>query len=120
MNSFQFIGAYDRRTSVGTIAASEAHQMVKSTALKISQPRKPKTRTIAEILRRAEQMGVYAEHIGREIYFTPDPKGKSAEYIRTTQKYAWQVLDNIAAEILASKSDEQAIADGIAAKELII
>lgn len=112
----QFIGSYDRRTGTGTIAASDAHQMVKASQLKVSTPRKPKTRTIAEILKRAEQMGVYAEHIGREIYFTPDPKGKSAEYICTTQKHAWQVLDQIAAEALAKLTDDQAIAQGQEAK----
>ena len=107
---FSFIGSYDQRTATGTIAAQDAHAMVKASQLKISTPRKPKPRTIAEIMKRAEQMGVYAEHIGREIYFTPDPKGKSAEYICTNQKHAWRVLDQIAAEQLASLTDEQAIA----------
>ena len=114
----EFIGGYDNRYNTSTIAASDAHNMVKSTALKISAPRKPKTRTIAEILKRAEQMNIYAEKCNGEIYFTPDPKGKSAEYICTNQKHAWQVLDKIAADQLASLTDDQAIAQGQEAKAI--
>ena len=71
-------------------------------ALKISQPRKPKAKNIEEIMARAKAMGVYTEKHGKEIYFTPPNNGKSLEYICTNQKYAWQVLDEIAADILAS------------------
>lgn len=128
MSNFEFLGGYDRRTTSGTIAAPDAHKMVKSSALKISTPRKPKARSFEEIKSRAKQMGVEVKIEGKTLFLFPpkfDANGKQigqnyGQYHSATKNTSWQVLDNIAAEILASKSDEQAIADGIAAKELII
>lgn len=112
----QIIGSYDRRTMIGTIAAPDAHAMVKANAPKVSKPRAPKSRTIEEIQKRCKEMGVKFESQGKEIYLTPS---SSSEYYSTSQKHAWQVLDRIASDILATLSDDQVFEQSTKAKALI-
>lgn len=114
--TFQFIGSYDNRRTVSTIAASDAHRMVKATSLKTSKPRAPKARSIDEIRDRAVMMGVTFEMQGKVIYLTPSG---TSEYYTTNKAKAWQVLDQISADILATLTDDQVFDQANKALELI-
>jgi hypothetical protein len=114
MQDFQFIGGYDRRTRTGTLSAPDAHKMVKASQVKVSTPRKPKSRTIAEIKARAEQIGAKLEIENGYIYITPP---YSSEYFATDKKRAWSILDEIFLEVLKRQPDADAINAGQQAKE---
>lgn len=113
--TFQFIGGYDNRRTASTIAASDAHQMVKA-SIKTSKPRAPKARSIDEIRDRAVMMGVTFEMQGKVIYLTPSG---TSEYYTTNKTKAWQVLDQISADILATLTDDQVFDQANKALELI-
>jgi len=121
MADFQFIGAYDQRTSVGTIAASDAHQMVKA-----SKPRKPKPprrewedcRALAKAMRvligydRIE----FPNHGGKFVTTTSFENGKMYPYSHKRPSQCYEALLILQRDRLAKLSDEQAIADGQQAK----
>jgi hypothetical protein len=127
-DTFQIIGGYDLRRSTSTIAARDAHAMVRESNKRagITKPRAPKSRSLQEISDRAGSLGVEIEIKGKEITLFP-PKfnelgerigNNHGDYYTTTQKAAWQTLDEIAVEIVKAKSDdaiatesEQAISD---------
>jgi hypothetical protein len=126
-DTFQIIGGYDMRRSTSTIAARDAHAMVKESNKRagITKPRAPKSRSLQEISDRAGSLGVEIEIKGKEITLFP-PKFELGEqignnhgdYYTTTKANAWQVLDEISLEIVKAKSDdaiatesEQAISD---------
>lgn len=116
--TFKFIGGYDNRRTASTITASDAHRMVKATlpSLKTSKPRAPKARSIDEIRDRAVMMGVTFEMQGKVIYLTPSG---TSEYYTTNKTKAWQVLDQISADILATLTDDQVFDQANKALELI-
>lgn len=120
MDSFQFLSAYDKRTSVGTVSAKNVHQMVRESKKKlgiaVSKPRAPKARSIDEIRDRAVMMGVTFEIQGKVIYLTPSG---TSEYYTTNKAKAWQVLDQISADILATLTDDQVFDQANKALELI-
>lgn len=105
---FEFIGSYDNRTTTGTIAASEAHQMVKASQVQISTPRKPKARTIAEIKQRAAKIGAKIEIEGKWLLIS-HPISK--EYYSTDKRGAWQTLDEIQLEIVKAKPNKAIAAE---------
>lgn len=127
-DTFQIIGGYDLRRNTSTIAARDAHAMVRESNKRagITKPRKPKARSLEEINNRAKSMGVEMLINGKEIALFP-PKfnevgeqigNNHGDYYTATQATAWQALDEIALEIVKAKSDEaiateaeQAIAD---------
>lgn len=109
--AFQFIGSYDNRTMTSTIAAQDAHAM----ATRTPKPRKPKSRTLDEILDRALAMQVKVEMSSKTFTFYP-PKFDAndnfvghnyGQYSIATKANAWQALDEIALDILKAKSDAQ-------------
>jgi hypothetical protein len=116
MQDFQFIGGYDRRARTGTLSAPDAHKMVKASQAKVSTPRKPKSRTIAEIKARAEQIGAKLEIENGYIYLTPP---YSSEYFATDKKRAWSILDEIFLEIVKRKSSEEIATQAKQAKEML-
>jgi hypothetical protein len=115
-DTFQIIGGYDLRRNTSTIAARDAHAMVKESNKRagITKPRKPKAHTLDEILDRALNMGVKVEMSSKQFTFYPpkfDADGNQdghnyGQYSIATKATAWQALDEIALEIVKSKSDE--------------
>ncbi len=131
MDSFQFLSAYDKRTSVGTVAASDVHKMVRESKKKlgiaVSNPRAPKARSIDEILDRALAMKVTVEMSSKELTFYPpkfDADGNHigcnyGQYWITTKAKAWMALDEISVEIVKAKSDRDIALESAKALELI-
>ena len=114
-DTFQIIGGYDMRRSTSTIAARDAHAMVKESNKRagITKPRAQKSRSLQEISDRAGSLGVEIEIKGKEITLFP-PKfnelgeqigNNHGDYYTTTKANAWQVLDEISLEIVKAKSD---------------
>lgn len=127
-DTFQIIGGYDLRRNTSTIAARDAHAMVRESNKRagITKPRKPKARSLEEISNRAKSLGVEVEVSSKQFTFYP-PKfnelgeqigNNHGDYYTAAKATAWQALDEIALEIVKAKSDkaiateaEQAIAD---------
>jgi hypothetical protein len=114
-DTFQIIGGYDLRRSTSTIAARDAHAMVRESNKRagITKPRAPKSRSLQEISDRAKSMGVEIQLYPKGITLFP-PKfnelgeqisNNHGDYYTTTKANAWQVLDEISLEIVKAKSD---------------
>lgn len=114
---FAFIGGYDLRTSTSTIAASEAHQMVK--ASKLPKPKNPK-REWEDCRALAKALGVlvgydhieFPSHDGKYVTTKSFENGKSYRYSHKRPNQCYEALLNLQGDRLARLSDEEAIAQG--------
>lgn len=122
------IGSYDKRNTSATFTAPDAHKMVKASSLKASKPRKPKSRTLDEILDRALSMKVKVEMSSKQMTLYPPKFNANGEqigynygqYWTTTKAGAWAALDEISLEIVEAMSNLQVVTQATVARELIL
>lgn len=116
MGNFEFIGGYDRRTVTGTIAAADAHKMVKASRTpKRQSPPKPTWENCQALAKRLN-----VSLAGDHVWFGASSFESGKMYGFKNAPQAYGALLQLQRDRLAKLSDEQAIADGIAAKESII
>jgi len=117
---FSIIGSYDQRTSTGTIAASDAHKMVKASKLP-----KPKTakREWEDCRGLAKALGVLVgyDHIefpkqGKFVTTSCFENGKGYSYSHKRPNQCYEALLSLQRDRLARLSDEEAIAQAEQAK----
>jgi hypothetical protein len=118
---FTIIGSYDQRTNTGTIAAKDAHSMVKGS--KLPKPKPPKkTWEDCRALAKALKVLIGYDHIdfpnyeGKFVTSSSFEQGKSYSYSHKKSSECYEALLILQRDRLARLSDEDAIAQAEQAK----
>ena len=123
MQDFQFIGSYDRRTRTGTIAAQDAHALVKASQprRKPKNPKKNPKREWIDCQALAKVLGVligydHIEFPNEGKFVTTFEKGKSYSYKYNSPNQCYESLLALQRDRLSRLSDAEAIASAEQAK----